>query len=155
MIDGLMSWQPRNTTSNAQLGVTRSASYYLNSTTRPLSRYRQSIKLLTSSTDRHVDGTDRLLMPNTSPCHPAIEARRQQPRAIPTTYARTWTIEPVRQDQSMGQGGMLQRERMAIRFGATGTTPPGPKTALGLLPNCASTSPDTEAPHTPYASPMR
>ena len=41
-----------------------------------LSPYNQSIKLLTSPTDRHVDGTDRLLMPNTSPRYIAVEARR-------------------------------------------------------------------------------
>ena len=76
MTDGLMSWLPRNTASNAQLRVTRSASYYLNSTTRPLSPYRQSIKLLKSLTDHCVDGTNRLLTPNTSPHHPAVEAGR-------------------------------------------------------------------------------
>ena len=155
MTDGLMSWQPRNTASNAQLRVTRSASYYHNLMTRPLSQYHQSIKLLTNPTDHHVDGTDRLLTPNTSLRHPAIEARRQWPRAIPTTYARTWTIELVRQDQSMDRGDVLQSGRTAIRLGATGTTSPGPKTAYGLHPNCIVTSPDTEVPHTPYASPMR
>ena len=155
MIDGLKSWQPRNRASNAQLRATRSASYYHNLTTRPLSQYRQSIKLLTNPTDHHVDGTDRLLMPNTSPRHPTVEARRQRPRAIPTTYARTWTIEPVRQDQSMDRGDVLQRDRTTIWPGVIGTTSPGPKTAYGLHPNCVVTSPDTEEPHTLYASPMK
>ena len=155
MTDRPMSWQPRNTASNAQRRATQSASYYHNLTTSPLSQYRQSINPLTNLTDHHVDGTDRLLTPNTSPCHPAVEARRQRPWAIPMTYARTWTIEPVRQDQSMDQGGVLQHERMTIRPGVTGTTSPRPKTAYGLRPNYAVTSPGTEAPHTPYASPTK
>ena len=155
MTDGLMSWQLRIMASNAQLRVTRSASYYHNSMTRPLSQYRQSTKLLTSPTDHHIDGTYHLLMTNTSPHHSAIGAGRQQPRATPTTYARTWTIELVKQDQSMDQAAVLQRERTAVRPGATSTTSLRPKIAYGLHPNCVATSPDTEAPHTPYASPMR
>ena len=132
-----------------------SVKYYYNLTTRPWSQYRQSTKLLTNPTDHHVDGTDWLLMPNTSPRHPVAEARRQRPRAIPTTYARTWIIEPVRQDQSMDLGGVLQCERTAIRPGVIGTTSPGPKTAYGLHSNCVVMSPATEEPHTPYASSMR
>ena len=155
MTDGLMSWPPRNTASNAQLRVTQSASYYHNSTTRPLSQYRQIIKLLTNLTAHDMDETDQLRTPNTSPRHPAVKARRQQPRAIPMTYTRTWTIETARQDQSMDRGDVLQRERTTIRPGATGTTSPGPKTAFGLHPNCVVTSPNTEAPPAPYASPMR
>ena len=147
-----MSCQPRNMASNAQPRATRSASCYHNLTMRPLSQHRQSINLLTNLTNHHVDGTDRPLTPNTSPRHPVVEAVRQRPRAIPMTYARTWTIEPVRQDQSMGQGGALQRERTAIRPSVTGTTPPRPKTTFGLHPNYAATSPNTEAPHTHYAS---
>ena len=76
MINGLKSWQPRNTASSAKLRATRSVSYYHSLTTRPLSQYRQSINLLTNLIDHHVDGTERQLTPNTSPRHPAIEARR-------------------------------------------------------------------------------
>ena len=155
MTNGLVSWQPRSTASNAQLRVSRSASYYHNSTTRPLSQYRQSTKLLTGPTGHHVDRTVRLLMPNTSARHPTVGVGRQRPRATPTTYARTWTIEPIRQDQSTGKGGMLQHKRTAIRPSATGTTSPETKTAFGLHLNCTATSLDTEASHTPYASPMR
>ena len=54
-----------------------------------------------------------------------------------------------------GPRGVPQREKTTIRPGAIGTTSPRPKTAYGLHPNCVMTSPNTEAPHTPYASPMR
>src|SRR4051812_4313018 len=104
MIDGLKYWLPRNMASNAQPRATRSASCYHNSTTRPLSQYRQNINPLTNLIDHHVDGTDWLLTPNPSPHHPAVEVGRQRPWVISMNYARTWTIEPVRQDQSMGQG---------------------------------------------------
>ena len=155
MTDGLKSWQPKNTASNAQQRATQSAGCYHNSMMRPLSQYRQSIILLTNLTDHHVDGTERLLTPNTSPRNPVVEAQRQRPRAIPTTYARTWTKEPVRPDRSMGQGGVLQCETTAIKPGATSTTPPELKTEYGCHPNFVVTSSDTEVPHTPYASPTR
>ena len=108
-----------------------------------------------NQTDHHVDETKRLLMPNTSPCHLAVEAKRQRLRAIPTTYVRTWTIELVRLDQSMDQGGVPQREKMAIKLGVIGTTSPGLKTKHECHLNSIVTLPDTEAPHTPCALPMR
>ena len=155
MTDGLMSWQPRNTASNAQLRITRSASCYPNSTTRLWSLYRQRVTLLMDLTDQHVAGTERQLKPNTSPHNLAVEAERQRLQDTCMTYDRTWTIEPVRPDQSMDQGGVSQREKTAIRPGATSITTSKPKTAYGLHLNCVVTSPNTEAPHTPYASPMR
>ena len=78
MTDGLLSWQPRNTASNAQLRVTRSASFYPNSTARRWSPYHQRVTLLTDLTDHHVAGTEQKLKPNTSPHHPAIEVERQR-----------------------------------------------------------------------------
>ena len=71
------------------------------------------------------------------------------------TYDRTWKIEQDRQDQSMDRGGVPWLVRTAIKPGVTSTTMPRPKTAYGLHPNCAVMLPDTEAPHTLYASPMR
>ena len=106
-------------------------------------------------TDHHVVGTERQLKSNTSLHHLAVEAERHRQQDTPMTYDRTWTIEPVRPDQSTDQGGVPQREKTAIRPGATSTTSPGPKTAYGLHPNCIVMLPYTEAPHTPYASPMR
>ena len=71
------------------------------------------------------------------------------------TCGMTWKTGQARQDQSMDQRGVLQRARTTIRPAMTGTTSPGPKTAYGLHPNCVVTPPDTEVPHTPYASPIR
>ena len=105
--------------------------------------------LLTDLTDQRVAGTERQRKPNTSPHHLAVGAEKQQLQDTPMTYDRTWTIEPVRPDQSMDHGGVPQREKTAIRPGATSITSPGPKTAYGLHLNCVVTWPDTEAPHTP------
>src|SRR5215216_729632 len=128
MTDGLKSWQPKNMASNAKQRATQNASYYNNLTKRPLSQYHQGIHQLTNLTDHHVDGTERLLTPNTSPRHPIVEAQRQRPRAIHMTCATTWTEEPVRPYRSMGRGNMLKRETMTIKPGATSTTPPELKT---------------------------
>ena len=122
---------------------------------RPQSLYRQRVKLPTNLTDHHVAGTERQLKPNTSPHHLAVKAEKQQLGDTLMTYVRTWIIEPVRPGQSMDQGGVPKREKMAIRPGMTNTTSPGLKTAYRLHPNCVVTLLDTEAPHTPYASPMR
>ena len=111
--------------------------------------------LLTDLTDHHMAGIERQHKPNTNLHHLAAKAGEHRLRDTPMTFDRTWKIEPVRPDQSTDHGTVLQHERMAIRPGATSTTSPGPKTAYGLHPNCVVTSPDTEAPHTPYASPMR
>ena len=110
--------------------------------------------LLTDLTDHHVAGTEWQLKSNTSPHHLIVEAEKQRLQDTLMAYNRTWTIEPVKPDQSMDQGGVPQREKMAIRPGATSITSPGPKTAYGLHPNSVVTWPDTEAPHTPYASPI-
>ena len=92
--------------SSAQPRVTQSASCYPNSTTRPQSLYRPRVTLLTDLTDHHVAGTERQLKPNTSPHHLAVEAEKQRLQDTPMTYDRTWTIEPVRPDQYIDQGGM-------------------------------------------------
>ena len=155
MTDGLMSWQPRNTASNAQPRATRSTSCYPNLTTRPQSPYLPRITLLTDPTNLHVVGIEWQLKPNTRLHHPTVKVGRQQLQDTPTTYNRTWIIEPVRPEQSMDQGGVPQREKTTIRPGATSTTSPGPKIAYGLQSNYAVTLADTEASHTPYASPMR
>ena len=111
--------------------------------------------MLINQTDHHVDGTNRPITSNTSLHHLALEAERQQLQDARTTCDRSWTIDPVIPDQSMDQGGVHQCGKTAIRPGATSTTSPGPETAYGLHPNYVLTLPDTEAPHTPYASPMR
>ena len=89
MTDGLMFWQQRNMASNAQLRVTRSASYYHNLTTKPWSPYCQCMMLLTDLTDHHVVRTERQLKPNTSPHHLAVEAEKQRLQDTPMTYDRT------------------------------------------------------------------
>ena len=155
MTDGLTSWQPRNTASNAQQRATRSASCYPNSTMRPWSPYHQRVMLLTDLTNHHVVGTKRKLKPSTSSHHLAIKTGEWRLQNIHMTYDRTWTIEPDKPDQSMDQGGVPQHEKTAIRPGATSTISPRPKTAYGLHPNCTVTRPAIGAPHTPYASPMR
>ena len=72
-----------------------------------------------------------------------------------TTCDRTWTLELVRQGQFMDHEGVHQREKTAIKPSAINTTSHGLKTAYGLHPNYAVTSPGTEEPHTLYASPMK
>ena len=111
--------------------------------------------MLMNHTGHHVNEIKWPPTPNTNPHHLAVEAEKQRPQDTPMTYDRTWTIEPVRPDQSTDHGGVPQHEKTAIRPGATSITSPGPKTAYGLHPNCVVMWPDTEAPHTPYASPMR
>ena len=144
-----MYWQARNTALSAQPRVTRSVNFYLNSTTRHWTPYRQRV---TQLTDHHVAGIKRQLKPNTSPHHLAVEVERQRLQDTCMTYDRTWTIGPVIQDQSMDQGGVLQCTRMAIRPGGTGTTLHKPKTIYGLHPNYVVTWPDIEVPHTLFAS---
>ena len=122
---------------------------------RPQSLYRQCITLPTDLTDHPVARTERQLKANTSLHHPAIKAERQRLQDTLMTYDKTWIIELVKPDQSMDQGGVPQREKMTIRPSATSTPTPRPKTAYGLHPNCIVTLPNTEAPQTPYASPMR
>ena len=70
-------------------------------------------------------------------------------------YDRTWRIELVKPDQSTDRRGVPRCEKTAIKPGVTSIITPEPKTAYGLHPNYVVTWPDTEAPHTPYASPMR
>lgn len=122
---------------------------------RPWSPYRQRVTLLTDLTDHHVAGTERQPKPNTSSRHLAVKEGGQRLQNTHMTYDMTWKIEPVRPDQFMDQGGVSQREKMAVRPGVTSITSPGAKTAYVLHPNCVMTQPDTEAPHTPYASPTR
>ena len=85
-------------------------------------------------------GTERQLKPNTSPLHPAVEAKRQRLQDTLMTYDRTWTIEPVRPDQSMNQGDVLQQEMTAIKLGMISITKLGLKTEHGCHPNSVVTS---------------
>ena len=110
---------------------------------------------LTDPIDHHMAGTERQLKPYTSPHHLAVKSEKQQLGDTHMTYDRTWKIEQVRPDQSMDHEGVPWRERTAINPGATSTTTPRPKTAYRLHSNCVVIWPDIEAPHTPYASPMR
>ena len=102
-----------------------------------------------------MDGTERQPKPNTNLRHLTQEAEKQRPQDARTTCDRTWTIEPVIPDQSMDHEGVHQREKTAIKPSAINTTSHGLKTAYGLHPNYAVTSPGTEEPHTLYASPMK
>ena len=140
---------------NAQQRVIRSIGYYHNLKTRPSSPYRQDMTVLMNQTGHHAGEIKRLPTLNTNPHHLAVETERQRLQDTPTTYDRTWTIEQAKPDQSMDQGGGPQHEKTTIRPSAIGTTSPGLKTAYRLHPNRVVTTPSTEAPHTPYASPMR
>ena len=122
---------------------------------RSWSPYHPRVTRLTEPTDHHVAGTERQLKPNTSPHHLAVKAEKQQLKDTHMTYDRTWRIGKVRPGQSTDRGGVLRRERWDIKPGAINTTNPGLKTAYGLHLNCVVTWPDTEVPHTPYASLMR
>ena len=62
--------------SKAQPRATQSASCYHNSTNRPLSQYRQDMTALMNQIDHHMGEIKRLLIPNTSPYHLAVEAKR-------------------------------------------------------------------------------
>ena len=126
-----------------------------NLTMRPLSQYRQDTIMLINQTDHHEDGTKRPIMPNTSPRHLAVEAKRHWLRATRTTYVRTWTIELARPDQSMDQGDVIQHEMTSIKPGAISITKFGLRTEHGCHPNSAVMLPDIEAPHAPCALPMR
>ena len=97
MINGPMSWQPRNTASSAQPKVTRSVNCYPNLTTRPSSPHHQHVMRLT---DHLVARTKRQLKPNTSPYYLAVKVETQQLGNIHMTYGRTWKIEQVRPDRS-------------------------------------------------------
>ena len=140
---------------SAKQRVISNAGYCHNSTTRPLSQYRQNTIRMINRTDHHVDGTKRLIMPNTSPHPLAIEARRQQLRATSTTYVRTWQIEPARLDQSTDQEDVLPHGMTAIKPGTTNLTKSGVSTEHRCHPNSVAMSPGTEAPHTPCALSMR
>ena len=119
------------------------------------SLYHPRVTRLTDPTDHHVAGTERQLKPNTSPHHLVVKAEKQQLGDTLMTYVGAWTIEPARPGQSTDQGGVPKRDKTTIRLGTTKTTPPGLKIAYGLHLNCVVTLPDTKAPQTPYASPMR
>ena len=54
----------------------RSVGYCHNSTTKPLSQYRQDMTAPMNQTDHHVGETKRVLTLNTDPHHLAIEAKR-------------------------------------------------------------------------------
>ena len=155
MTDGPRSWLSKNTASSAQHKATQSVGCYHNSTTRPLSQYRQDTIMLINRTNHHVDETKQPITPNTSPRHLAIEAKRQRLRATRTTYVRTWTIEPARPDQSTDQGDVPQHETTTIKPGTTSITKFGSRTEYGRHLNPVVMWPDIEAPHTPCALPMR
>ena len=74
MTDGLISWQPRNTASSAQLRVTQSTGCYPNWTMRSRNLYRQHVTPQTDLTDHLVVWTERQPKPNTNLCHLALEA---------------------------------------------------------------------------------
>ena len=122
---------------------------------RHWSLYHPRVMRWTDPIDHHVAGIERQLKPYTSPHHLTVKAQKQQVGDTHTTYNRTWKIEQVRLDQSMDRGGTPRRERTVTNPGVASTTTPRAKIAYELHPNCAATWPDTEAPHTPYASPMR
>ena len=64
MINGLMSYQPKNTASSAQPKATQSANCYLSLTRRHRNTYHHRTMRLT---DYHVVGTKWQLTLNTSP----------------------------------------------------------------------------------------
>ena len=155
MTDGPMPWQPRNTASSTQLKVTQSEGSSPNSTKRSQSLYLQQVMRLMDLTGHLMVGIERQPKLNTNLQHPTLEVEKQRLQYARTTCDGAWTIEPVIQDQFMDHEGVHQRKKTATKPGAINTTSHGPKTAYGLHLNCAVTSPDTEEPHTLYASPMK
>ena len=95
MIDGLMSWQPKNTALSAQPKITRSTNCYLSSMMRHRSPYHHRAMRLT---DHHVVGTKWQLKPNTSPPHLTVKAEIKQLGVIHMTFGRAWTVEQDIQD---------------------------------------------------------
>ena len=107
--------------------------------------------------DRPLRGLDRAA---TQAEHPPAPPRHKGRETTATGYTYDlWQDLDNRAGQTIyqykDQGGGPQREKMAIKPGATNTTSPGPKIAYGHHLNRIMTWPDTEAPHTPYASPTR
>ena len=102
-----------------------------------------------------------VMLPHTEAPHPLCFTDEVMEHQFPEGFkpvnieSYDGTIDPVRPDQSMDQGGVPQREMTAIKLGAIGITSHGLKTDLRYHPNFVVTLPDTEVPHTPYALPMR
>ena len=149
MTGELMSWQPRNTASNAQPKVTRSVNCYPNLTTRPSSPYHRHVMRLT---DHHMAGTKRQLKPNTSPYYLAVKVEMQQLGDIHMTYGKTWTVEQVRPDRSTDCEDVHRHTTTATYSDVTNLATPGPKITNGLHRRYVAVWPNIEAPHTLFAS---
>ena len=98
-------------------------------------------------TGHHAVGIKRQLRPNSSlPNHPA-KIKMKEFGVTRMTIGRPWTVEQDIQDRSTNREDVPRDTTTATYSDVTNLTTPGP--------NAAATRPGTEAPHTPYALPMR
>ena len=68
------------------------------------------------------------------------------------TSGRAWTAEQDILDRSTDHEDVPRRAATTIYSDATSLVTPGPKTADGLHRSYVTVWPNTEAPHTPFAS---
>ena len=155
-----MSWQPRNTASDAQPRVTRSTDCYLSSMRRHRSPYLPRVMRpivpyavgTVRRTDHHAVGIARQLRPNSSPPHHHVKIETKQFGVIHMTFGRTWTVEQDIPDRSTDQEDVPRDAMMATYSGVKNLAMPGPITADGLHRSYVAMWPDIEAPHTLFAS---
>ena len=121
--------------------MTERWSPYLRHTMRPVTNNSVRIK--------------RQLKSNTRPPHLSVKAGTTQATITQTTCRGTWTIEQDTQDRSTDRESMLRYAMMASYSDVSNLAMPEPKTAKGLLRRYVIVWPNTEAPHTPYASQMK
>ena len=84
--------------------------------------------------------------------HLAVKARIKQLGVVHTTFGRTWTVEQDTQDRSTDREDVLLCKTINVTPDTVKVNPAGPNTAGKTHPSCVTIYPNTEAPHTPYAS---
>ena len=145
-----MSWQQRNTASNAQPRVTRSTDCYLSSMRRRRNLYHVAGTMW--PTDPNAVGIKRQLKPNSNPPHPNEKTEIKQLGVIHTTLSRTWTVEQNIPNRSTDHEDVPRHATSATYSDGTSLVMLGPKTADGLHLSYVATWPNIEAPHTHSAS---
>ena len=103
-------------------------------------------------TDHLAVGIKLQLRPNNSLPHRLIKTGTKQLGAIHTTFGRTWTVEQDIPDQSTDREDASRLGMTATYSDVTNLVTPGPKTADGLHRSYVAMRPDTEEPHTLFAS---
>ena len=158
-----MSWQPKNTASDAQPRVTRSEGCYLSSTKRRQSPYLPRVMRLIEHyavgtvrrTDHLAVGIERQPKPNSSLPQRIVKIETKQLGVIHTTSGRPWIAEQDTPDRFTDRGDVLRHVMMATYSDVTNLVTPGPITIDGLHRSYVATRPDIEVPHTLFASLMK